>query len=260
MRQGSFKAVFLILLVFTAIFSAFGDEATVNPEAMLLEAFDGSTTHEWVAEGRNRTYEFEWRADASKFATKNDEGNFPRLTYVPSFPQALFGKNPQGLELKSLGIWGKFDRKGYNWIDVYPVPAGGDGTEPFEIPLPGRVQYLDMWVWGSNLNFYIDAYVRDYRGVVHSFRLGDINYTGWRDLRANIPHNIPQSKRILPHYAGLTFVKFRITTQPIERVDNFYIYFDHFKILTDTFESLYDGDELGDPETVQEFWSASSNN
>jgi hypothetical protein len=53
----------------------------------------------------------------------------------------------------------------------------------------------------------------------------------------------------------MSFVKFRIWTTPLERVDNFYIYFNHIKILTDTFETLYDGDELGDPDRVQEFWA-----
>jgi hypothetical protein len=260
MKQGSFKAVCLILLAFTVIFSAFGDERTANPESIIIESFDGSTTHEWVAEGRNRTFEFDWQADASKFATKSDEETYPKLTYVSSFPQALFGMNRQGLELKSLGIWGRFDRRGYNWIDIYPIAGSGDEAAPFEIPLPGRVQYLDLWVWGSNLNIYIEAYVRDYQGVVHSLKLGDVNYTGWRNLRTTIPNTIRQSKRVLPNYAGLTFVKFRIWTQPVEGVNNFYVYFDQFKVLTDTFESLYDGDELGNPERVQELWSVSSNN
>ena len=41
----------------------------------------------------------------------------------------------------------------------------------------------------------------------------------------------------------------------MERVDNFYVYFKQMKVLTDTFESLYDGDELGDPERVQQLWA-----
>jgi hypothetical protein len=260
MKQGSFRAVCLILLAWTAIFSAFGDENTVNSETVLIDAFDGSTTHTWKAEGKDRTYEFEWRTDASKFTTKTDEAAYPRLTYVPTFPQALFGRTPPEDDQRSLGIWGKFDRKGYNWIDLYPVAAGGaEDAEPFEIPLPGRVQYLDFWLWGSNLNFYIEAYVRDSQGVVYPIRVGNLNFAGWKNLRVNIPPNIPQSKRVLPRLAGLTFVKFRITTQPIEQVDNFYVYLDHFKILTDTFESLYDGNDLGDPDYVQELWSASNN-
>jgi len=114
---------------------------------------------------------------------------------------------------------------------------------------------MDMWVWGSNLNYYIEAYFRDYEGVVHTLYMGDIAYTGWRNLRVRIPPNIRQSRRILPRFAGLSFVKFRIWTGPMERVDNFYVYFNQFKILTDTFETYFDGDDLADPSKVQEFWA-----
>ena len=67
-----------------------------------------------------------------------------------------------------------------------------------------------------------------------------------------------QQKRILPHLASLTFVKFRIWTAPMERVDNFYVYFNQFKILTDTFESYYDGNDLADPSKVQELWATNN--
>jgi hypothetical protein len=172
---------------------------------------------------------------------------------------ALYGTNRNNLELYSLGIWGKFDRRGYNWMDVYPCVPGsgqnGEDPEAFEIPIPGRIQYLDMWVWGSNLNYYLEAYFRDYQGVVHPLHMGSLAYQGWRNLRVRIPTNIPQSKRILPRYAGLSFVKFRIWTTPMERVDNFYVYFNQMKILTDIFETLFDGDELADPNNVQELWA-----
>jgi len=85
--------------------------------------------------------------------------------------------------------------------------------------------------------------------------LGSIGHTGWKNLSAQIPSRIAQSKRILPHLANLSFVKFRIWTGPLERVDNFYVYFNQFKILTDTFESYFDGDDLADPSKVQEFWA-----
>ncbi|MDR3166995.1 MAG: flagellar filament outer layer protein FlaA [Treponema sp.] len=247
MKHGSFRAVCLIFWAAIAVLSAFGDENTVNLESIILESFDGNS-------------EYEWRVAASKFATQRDGESFPQLSYVASWPAAIFGANREGRDLKSLGIWGRFDRRGYNWIDVYPVAAGGgDDAAPTEIPIPGRAEYLDMWVWGSNLNYYIEAYVRDYQGVVHPIRLGDIGYAGWKNIRATIPNTLPQSKRVLPRLAALRFVKFRIWTQPAEPVNNFYIYFDQFKVLTDTFEINYDGDELADPVRVQELWNGNSN-
>jgi hypothetical protein len=224
-----------------------------------LENFTGETAHQWTYGGKVFNHEFDWALDASKFASRVNDEQFPKMTKVEAWPMALFGITKSNLDLNSLGIWGKFDRRGYNWIDVYPAVPGsgqnGEDPEAFEIPIPGRIQYLDMWVWGSNLNYYMEAFFRDYQGVVHTLYLGNLGYQGWRNLRVRIPTNIPQSKRVLPRYAGLTFVKFRIWTTPVERVDNFYVYFNQMKVLTDTFESLFDGDDLADPDNVQELWA-----
>lgn len=262
MKQGSFRAVHhivFLLVLLGLVFPAFGDEVTADYQAIVLESFDGNSAHQWEFGDRSFSYDYEWALDASKFATVSGSDIFPKLTYVEAWPMALFGLNRNQQELKSLGVWGRFDRRGYNWVDVYPVRPGtggnGEAPEAFEIPLPGRITNLDMWVWGANLNFYLEAYVRDHNGVVHALNMGGLGYQGWRNLRVQIPNSIRQSKRILPRLAGLTFVKFRIWTTPLERVDNFYVYFDQMKVLTDTFESLYDGDDLADPERVQELWA-----
>ena len=42
----------------------------------------------------------------------------------------------------------------------------------------------------------------------------------------------------------MSFVAFRIRTQPTENVDDFYIFFDEFKALTNTRLPSYDGYEL----------------
>ena len=263
MKHGSFRAVRLVVFLFfmlsLTVFSVFGDELTNDYISVILEDFTGNTAHEWTFGGKVFSYEYEWAVDASKFASNINNENYPKLTNVEAWPMALFGINKAGLNLKSLGIWGKFDRRGYNWIDVYPVVpgTGGDGEdpEPFEIPIPGRLQYLDLWVWGSNMNLYMEAYIRDHNGVVHSLHMGDLAYQGWRNLRVRIPNTISQSKRVLPRLASLQFVKFRIWTTPVEKVDDFFVYFNQMKVLTDIFESLYDGDDLADPDNVREIWA-----
>jgi len=263
MKQGSFRAVRLVVLTLLLLtitgFSAIGDENTIDYDAIILENFSGETTHQWQYGGKAYKYEFEWAVDASKFASVIKGDKFPKLTKVDAWPMALYGLNKSNMEISSLGIWGKFDRRGYNWIDVYPAVPGtgkdGEEPEPFEIPMPGRLQYLDMWVWGSNLNYYMEAYFRDYQGVVHTLYMGNLAYVGWKNLRVKIPNNIPQAKRVLPRYAGLTFVKFRIWTTPVERVDNFYVYFNNLKVLTDTFESMFDGDDLTDSDNIKQIWA-----
>jgi hypothetical protein len=243
MKQGSFKAVCLILMAIMAVSFGFADEATVDLESTVLETFDGDSP-------------YEWRAVGSKFATKADGESYPKVSLVSTWPQALHGLNRDGKDLKSLGIWSRFDRRGYNWIDIYPVEKGaGDDAVLKPIPIPGRARYFDLWVWGSNLNYEVEIYIRDYQGVVHVLKLGHIAYQGWRNLRVAVPSGIPQGKRVLPRLASLEFVKFRIWTMPTEQVSNAYVYFDQFKVLSDMFESLFDGDELADPQTVQELWS-----
>jgi hypothetical protein len=194
---------------------------------------------------------------ASKFATQTDEESFPKIASVDAWPTALFGTARDGdnAERKSLGVWGRFDRRGFNWIDVYPVEKGAaEDAAPAEILMPGRVKDIDVWIWSGNFDYYVEAYIRDYLGIVHIINLGHLTFEGWNNLLSPIPNVIPQGKRQLPNLENLKFIKFRIWTQPTEKVDNFYIYFDQFKVLTDTFESLYDGNDLVNPERMQEIW------
>ena len=266
MKQGSFRAVhrhvylavLLLLMLSLTVVSAFANERTVNYLSVVIDSFNGETAREWSYAGRTFLYDFEWALDASRFASREGAEVFPRMTYVEAFPMQLYGTNQNNLDLRSLGIWGRFDRRGHNWVDVYPIVTGsgrdGETPIPFEIPMPGRILYLDMWVWGSNLNYQLEAYFRDHQGLVHTIDMGNLAFTGWRNLRVRIPHTIPQSRRVLPRYAGLQFVKFRIWTAPNERVENFYVYFNQMQVLTDTFETLFDGNDLADPDNVRALW------
>jgi len=238
MKHGGFKIICLILMACITVFSISGQDKTVAWETRILESFNGEDDSPYV-----------WKTQASRFISpvrdangevvNDNSGNaqrYPTLAYIEAWPVAVFGygREPNAPTIKSLGLHGKFDRRGYNWIDLYPV-LKENPDDPFEIHIPGRVSNMDVWVWGANLRYYIEIYVRDFRGVVHSLKLGDISYQGWRNLRVNIPSSIPQARRTLPSYAGLTFVKFRIWTQPVERVD-----------------------DLADPSHVDRLWSSSN--
>ena len=245
MKQGSYRVGCFILLAFIAVFLSFGDESSVNIQSVDLDRFDGSNG-------------YTWRLEASKFATKTEADTFPKIIQVPLGPMAI---RVADQEQTSLGIWGRFDRQGYNWIDVYPVAAdGGDDAGPVEIPIPGRAREIDLWVWGSNLNYILEAYIRDHLGFVHVVNFGSLAYEGGKNLRVAVPGSIPQTKRVLPRLTSLSLVKFRIWTLPVESVNDFYIYFNYLKVLTDLFEHRYDGEELADPQRVQELWAGSSNN
>ncbi len=256
MKQRVVKAICLsfVIVFMLAATGAFADDETVNLESIVVQTFDDPAAQPWFVIG-------------SKFSTKD----YPKLAYAKSWPTSIFGSG-DGKDLRSLGIAMLFDRKEYNWVDIIPGKKSGSGDgatyEPLELPLPGRVKMLDMWIWSGNYNYYIEAYIRDYTGIVHIIPMGDLNHVGWKNFRANIPASVPQSKKYLPRSENLTLVKFRIWTRPTEVVASptkadapmeakaIYFYFDQLKILTDTFETLFDGDSLMNPKVIEDTWGS----
>jgi hypothetical protein len=240
MRRGVLLTVSLaVLLVFLTPTLVFAQERTVNLESRILESFDPEErTTDWVVRG-------------SKFVSEG----FPRQTYAATWPEALFGANREDRQLEVLGAHFKFDRQGYNYIEFIPVRQNDEGdTVPNPIQIPGRPQQLDLWVWGSDFDYYMEAHVQDWRGVVHTLQLGSLDFTGWKNLRAGIPGYIPHSQRYAPYLEGLRLIKLVVWTKPNERVHNCYLYLDQIKVLTDTFVDRFDGDELARPERVDEIW------
>jgi hypothetical protein len=266
MKLGGFTTAAAICLVWLTALSAGSVEAydAVVLESIVLESFDGDSN-------------FDWRLDASKYTNKtNPEDVYPKVSYIEAYPQAAHLTPPAEGSLRSLGINGSFTRYGYNWIDVYPINKESPDAGPAEIALPGNVKFVDLWVWGANMNYSLEAYIRDYQGMIYTIPVGALNFKGWKNLRAAIP-NALQSRLAAPRLpaptAGdfkvpvmrsvpqkdrqfATFVKFRIWTSPEERVDSFYTYFDNIKVLTDNFEAVYDGDDLATIHKTRELWGS----
>jgi len=242
MKRGSLLFLSLILVFLTLSTTAFGQQrqATTNVQSIVIEDFDNPEESRWLVRG-------------SKFIA---EGT-PNVGWVRTWPDALYRAEPEGRELRSLGIEAAFDRKGYNFLEIIPVNQDDEGNVvPDGLPIPGRVRNIDMWVWGSNHDYYIELQLQDYRGIVHTIDLGGINYRGWRNLRVNIPTWIPQGVRYVPSFRGLELVKIVVWTRPYEKVDGFFVYFDEIKVTTDIFEEPFDGERLADPERIEELWSS----
>jgi len=267
MKQRSLKFICLIVWACITVLSVHGQYRAENLNNWVLEPFNGSGDSI-----------YKWKTEASRFITKTDQTAYPLVTYVDAYPSQAFRAGKAEGSPKSFGINARFDRRGYNWIDIYPVLADDPDEKPIGVPIPGRMKRMDMWVWGSNMRYYMEVYFRDYNGVVHILNFGSTYFLGWKNMSVNIPTNLNQTvwteseplrrakelgKNISdkpqikdePTYPSLHFVKFRLWTQPVERVDNFYIYFKQLKILTDINEALFDGSDLADPENVQKLWN-----
>ena len=239
MRKGSILIICLTVLFLLVLPSVMADSATENLESRILESFDPES----------RTTE--WKAIGSKFRTEG----FPRLEYTEAFPEAIFGANPDNTDLQVLGVHVKWDRKGYNYLEIIPYKLDEDGKEiPNPISIPGRVQKLDLWVWCSDFDYYFEVHVRDTNGVIHVLNMGSLAKIGWNNFYANIPSRIAQTGKYVPFLKSLELVKIVVWTKPTENVSDYYIYFDQIKVLTDTFITRFDGDDLAAKGSVEKIW------
>ena len=243
MKRGALLLISLAaLLLFTTTSFIVADEAVQNLDSLVIESFDDPDARQWAVIG-------------SKFITEG----MPLVAYAPAWPEAVFGRNRDDRDLNVLGVQASFDRTGYNYLEFIPVDEDQSGElQPAPITLPGRVKTFDIWVWGSNYDYYMEAHVRDYRGRVHVLHLGGTKYVGWKNLKATIPGYVPQAGGYITpggFTKNLKLIKLVLWTKPKENVSGFNIYIDQMKILTDTFVTRFDGDDLADPMKVQEIWS-----
>ncbi|MCD1653263.1 flagellar filament outer layer protein FlaA [Treponema zuelzerae] len=231
MKQGGLIIASLVLMFTLVAVPVAAQSQHVNYETYIVDNFDSPDT-EWT-----------WIAAGSKFATKG----YPVLKYFDGMPNAIrvTQADPEG-QYKFLGMEVKFDRKGDNWVDIVPTKPGSDPEKPetYEIPFKGKVSRLDLWVWGAHYAYELQILVRDCNGRVHTVSFGLVNHEGWKNMSVNIPSSIQQAAPYLNGVQQMSFVAFRLRTRPTERVDSFYIFFDQFKALTDTYMDSYDGFEL----------------
>ncbi len=228
-----------LLLLFPAAFAA-ADDATLDLQSVVVSSFDDPNETQWIVQG-------------SKFATKD----FPQAQPVKAWPDSLFGRNPKNQNsLLALGVHSRFDRKGYNYVEIIPAKKGPDGKlAPAPLVLPGRVRMIDLWVWGANYNYTLDVHLRDFQGIDRVLHAGSLMFAGWKNMSVTVTGNIPQSRRYLPQFQPLELTKLVIWTHPTEKVDDFYVFLDQLKVLTDLGRTRFDGDDLADPDVLNDLWA-----
>lgn len=89
--------------------------------------------------------------------------------------------------------WGRFTQTDINPYNgrysgefTFDFPASSDNFVVFRqvLPMPGRPDYLSMWVNGDASGSFINAWVQDANGSIWQFTFGQVDFTGWRQLTA----------------------------------------------------------------------------
>jgi len=236
----------VVALLLGSCLLAFADEVTVNFVPQILQSFDPDE----VGKENYRT----WALIPSKFGYDAEGNSLWEEQLVKAWPESLYGKNRDNLDLRVLGMHGAFGRKGYNWVEIVPGEGEGESFVPKPIPITGRSDAIDLWVWGSNHAYSLEVHLRDFQGIDHVLDFGSLQFIGWKNLRVRIPPTIPQSWKYLPRLRNLELTKLVLWTTPTEKVDDYYMYIDQLKTVSDVFETRFDGDTLADVDTLQEVW------
>ncbi len=249
MRRGIGVSILLVLLLTAA---AGADEVTRNWQSIVLEDFDDGDS-QWIVRGGK----FLAVADEDGDGEPENDYNYPFEYQIVDglWPEDM--GEPESENPGVLGVQAAFTRRGYNYLEFVPIedePDEDGNPVPRAITIPGRPEAIDVWAWGSNYDYYLEIQVRDYRGIVHNLKLGNLGYAGWRNLVTDIPNYIPRAVRFVPQRRRMELVKVVLWTRPEESVAGFHFYLDQIKVLTDMFETGFDGEQLAEPDFVQEVW------
>lgn len=254
----------LAWLVSIMAMPVFAQDGVVRLESIVVDTFDDPTTRTWTERGTTYSEPREWVVTGSRYSTVEGDIKYPRLAYIEgdgSYPLILFGTNPGKLTLRSLGVFSKFDKKGYNYFEIYPVKTDEKGVKvPAPMTLPGLTKSIDLWVWGSNYRVSLEIHVRDFRGIPYVLNAGSLRFQGWNNVRVNVPDSIPQVQSYLPRYKGITLTKLVVRYDPNERVDGFFTYFDQLSVQTDLNQTVFDGQGLLDSKVVNKYFTKPSSN
>ena len=136
---------------------------------------------------------------------------------------------------KCLGTHFQFKYPGHNSVSIIPKDS---------IRFPGRVRGLSLWVQGRGKAYDLEAWIKDYTGNVHVIKFGSVNFVGWKPLKAKIPEFIPQSIESYPQTKTLVLERLVLRADPRENTEDVYFFFDQMKVLTESFEVNFDGQDL----------------
>ena len=180
--------------------------------------------------------------------------------------------SPTGLgkeKKKVMGIKFQFRYPGSNSISIEPPfeldwkertpvmtydPALRKEVQERGLQLPGRIRTISMWIHGRGFPYTLELWIKDYKGDVHILSKQPVNFIGWQPISFDVPVYIPQTADTYPvtRVVKLVRIVLRETTyiagerskSASSNTTNAYIFFDQIKVLSDTYEVYFDGQEL----------------
>lgn len=159
-----------------------------------------------------------------------DKSQVKYYSNIPNFLRQLGGSE------NSLGVRFSWDRRGENYADIVP-----SSPKLFD----GRIARASLWVWGGNFRHDLSLiFERTTDGYAYSVPMGKLDFYGWKRRTTSVPASISTKQRAAGDVSRYSFTKFRVYSDPRERVNNIYVFLDNFDIEEQIKLTDFDGAEL----------------
>ncbi len=195
-------------------------------ETIIIDDFDTPDGKDW-----------KWSSQASRYVAEN----YPVVKTFDGIPNSLKYIHSDIENPKVMGCKVAFNRKGDNWVEIYP---GNEDGSVHEVEFKGTVEVIDFWVWGAGYSYRLEVLLRDADGRVHVLDAGHLNFSGWKNCVLNVPTYIKQHSELRSGRPNLSFVGFRVRSDATAPVDDYVIYFDKLEYTSYVLSNIYDGYDL----------------
>ena len=136
-----------------------------------------------------------------------------------------------------LGVKGFIKDRGFDRIEIKP---------PHKYIVKGIARQISVWALGRNFRHTLKIKLQDYLGKTYKFKVGRLNYFGWRKLTVPIPGWVRQSARFSLFDKNLKFVSLFVESDKLEVGGEFYFYLDQLSMKIDRTEANYPGSQIKD--------------
>lgn len=203
-----------------------------------------------------------WELSPSVYTTRTDEKPYPEKGFIAGRPGRLDTTliKEDDASMRVLALRTAFNKKGYNYLELVPydnretpLETSADGSPVAGLYFDAPILDFGLYIWGSNRDYTLEATFEAPNGTTFTVPLGSLKFRGWKLLTATIPAKYYKENdlnSLRGSKFALKLLKIVLWTKPTERVDDFVVYIDTMYITRAFTRLSYDGDTLGNIDTV----------
>ncbi len=238
------KKLIVIVIILSLTSLAFSQQSIAAPDPMLIGTDSANFALREVkidSFEREGSWNVKMSPDTGYISSRFFDGGADPIAKDPTSDGS---ENPE--DNRAFGAKVEFFRRGVN--SFYLTPA-----QPLAID--GVTKTISVWVAGRNQPHTISILLRDFNGNNFELYMGELSFTGWKEMVVAVPPSPDGTRGIIQDSAyhginpGLTVVGFRVDCDPMSASGTYYLYLDDLRAVTDLYAF-----ENSDPYDMDDSW------